>query len=194
MVDRVQRLQHLFVVRIWQEPSSSAPPGQWRGSAEHVPTGQRFYFANIEELNRCILGQMNKAAVGLFAQPLNAVKAEDERAPDPKEAAPTLLSERQVALLQESFRQATRSTESLAQHFYRRLCEIEPSIGAIFPADLAEQEQAFVTLLAVLIGEMGNTDKLRALLSDLLSDDVAPDVEEAWNAAYRMIAGVMKKV
>jgi hypothetical protein len=63
-VNRVDRLQHLFVVRMWQEPSEVAPPGQWRGSVEHVPSGERLYFASIEDLNTFILGQMNKAAMG----------------------------------------------------------------------------------------------------------------------------------
>jgi hypothetical protein len=61
-----ERIQHLFIVRIWQEPSLSAPPGQWRGSAEHVPSGQRFYFATIEELNNGILEQMNRAPTDPF--------------------------------------------------------------------------------------------------------------------------------
>jgi hypothetical protein len=68
-LNRVDRLQHPFVVRIWQEPSASAPPGQWRGSVDHVPSGERFYFACIEDLNNFILGQVNKAATGSFAHP-----------------------------------------------------------------------------------------------------------------------------
>ncbi|MBX2997307.1 MAG: hypothetical protein KF893_02260 [Caldilineaceae bacterium] len=68
-VNRKERVQHLFIVRIWQEPSASAPPGQWRGSMEHIPSGERFYFVSIEDLNNFILGQMNKAARGSFAHP-----------------------------------------------------------------------------------------------------------------------------
>jgi hypothetical protein len=67
MADPMERLQHLFIVRIWQEPSVSAPPGQWRGSVEHIPSGDRVYFASLEELNNSILGQMNRAAIGFFA-------------------------------------------------------------------------------------------------------------------------------
>jgi hypothetical protein len=63
MAERLERLQHLFIVRIWQEPSATAPPGQWRGSAEHIPSGQRFYFSSIEELDNGILEQMNRAAM-----------------------------------------------------------------------------------------------------------------------------------
>ncbi len=44
------RQQHLFIVRMWQEPSEAAPPGQWRGSVEHVSSGQRFYFSALNDL------------------------------------------------------------------------------------------------------------------------------------------------
>jgi len=49
-----ERPEHLFVVRLWQEPSRVTPPGQWRGSVEHVTHegGERTYFASLEEMNR----------------------------------------------------------------------------------------------------------------------------------------------
>ena len=40
-----------FVVRIWREPGeipSSAP--EWRGSVEHVESGQKAYFRNLNAL------------------------------------------------------------------------------------------------------------------------------------------------
>ncbi len=39
----------LFVVRIWFETQSDGKT--WRGSAEQVATGQRFYFASLRDLN-----------------------------------------------------------------------------------------------------------------------------------------------
>ncbi len=42
--------RHVFVVRVWREDSQANPGGQWRGSVEHVPTGQRIYFASLEIL------------------------------------------------------------------------------------------------------------------------------------------------
>ncbi len=47
-----KRLEHLFIVRAWQEPSQSAPPGAWRFSITHVASGQHRYFANLSDLNR----------------------------------------------------------------------------------------------------------------------------------------------
>ena len=40
---------HLFVIRLWYEPSRSSK-GQWRGSVEHVPSGQRMYFVSLHDL------------------------------------------------------------------------------------------------------------------------------------------------
>ena len=45
-----QRPHHLFIVRFWHEPSQAATGGQWRGSVEHVPSGQRHYFAALNDL------------------------------------------------------------------------------------------------------------------------------------------------
>jgi hypothetical protein len=40
--------RHLFVVRVWHEPGGDG--GQWRGSVEHAATGQRLYFATLDQL------------------------------------------------------------------------------------------------------------------------------------------------
>ena len=41
--------QHTFVVRLWAE--TSAPNAlQWRGSVEHVASGQKFYFTSLGDL------------------------------------------------------------------------------------------------------------------------------------------------
>jgi hypothetical protein len=49
-----ERAQHLFVVRIWYE-SGETSLGSWRGSVEHVPSGQRLYFASFSDLNDFIV-------------------------------------------------------------------------------------------------------------------------------------------
>ncbi|RIK42337.1 MAG: hypothetical protein DCC55_09210 [Chloroflexi bacterium] len=55
------RLQHLFIVRTWREPSTVVASAEWRGMVEHVPTGQRRYFTRLEELDHFILHQMEQA-------------------------------------------------------------------------------------------------------------------------------------
>ena len=61
MIEKSGRPQHLFVVRLWQEPSRAAPPGQWRGSVEHVPSGERLHFAALGDLTGFISRQIQPA-------------------------------------------------------------------------------------------------------------------------------------
>ena len=44
------RVEHLFIVRMWQEPSQ-AVTAHWRGYVEHVSSGQRLYFTSLTDLN-----------------------------------------------------------------------------------------------------------------------------------------------
>jgi hypothetical protein len=46
--------RHLFIVRIWREEGELPPGGQWRGSVEHVPSGQRVHFVSLETLSEFI--------------------------------------------------------------------------------------------------------------------------------------------
>jgi len=55
------RPRHLFIVRLWHEPGRTSAEGQWRGSAEHVPSGQRRYFATFEALAHFLWQTMDEA-------------------------------------------------------------------------------------------------------------------------------------
>jgi len=55
--------RHLFIVRFWREDSEGTSGGQWRGSVEHVPTGQRVHFVSLDVLNTFINKQLNSDAV-----------------------------------------------------------------------------------------------------------------------------------
>ena len=62
------RTEHLFVIRMWQEPGAAELPGQpvlavpngpgWRGSAQHVRSGERVYFTQLPDLNEFIRSQL----------------------------------------------------------------------------------------------------------------------------------------
>ncbi len=74
MPDIPQRMEHLFIVRIWQE-ASQHPGGHWRGSVEHVPSAQRLYFVSLNDLNDFI-------TLRLSSRPLegeSAVKSSSEK-------------------------------------------------------------------------------------------------------------------
>jgi hypothetical protein len=54
---------HSFVVRMWCEADIDEAGAQvWRGSVDHVNSGRRSYFTEIEGLMRFIQGQVAAAA------------------------------------------------------------------------------------------------------------------------------------
>jgi hypothetical protein len=55
------RSEHLFVVRIWQEPDRLGPERR-RGSIEHVPSGQRLYFTSLADMNDFITLRLSPVA------------------------------------------------------------------------------------------------------------------------------------
>ncbi len=51
-----------FIVRLWPEKSNGGQ-SVWRGSVEHVQSGERAYFQDIERLKEvllCLVGDMFK--------------------------------------------------------------------------------------------------------------------------------------
>ena len=46
---------HSFVVRIWNDATDSAvASASWRGSIDHVSTGKRIYFRDLQKMMRFI--------------------------------------------------------------------------------------------------------------------------------------------
>lgn len=46
---------HVFIVRVWFEPREiEAAPAEWRGMIEHVPSGQRHYLNNLDDITAFI--------------------------------------------------------------------------------------------------------------------------------------------
>lgn len=63
------RRDHLFIVRIWLEPGAEVRPtpasGQldemgWRGSVQHVRSGERIYFRRLADLNEFMRSQVSR--------------------------------------------------------------------------------------------------------------------------------------
>ncbi len=50
MDNKISPSQHLFVVRLWSE-TTEKPQIPLRGSVEHVPSGQKFYFTSLHDLS-----------------------------------------------------------------------------------------------------------------------------------------------
>jgi hypothetical protein len=46
---------HVFIVRIWREPREiEEAQAEWRGVVEHIPTGQRRYFKDMDEIKHFV--------------------------------------------------------------------------------------------------------------------------------------------
>jgi hypothetical protein len=66
------RSEHLFVIRMWQEPAgaetSEAPAApspdrsDWRGTVQHILSGERVYFVQFPDLNAFIRSQLARPA------------------------------------------------------------------------------------------------------------------------------------
>ncbi|NOZ06226.1 MAG: hypothetical protein GXP41_07740 [Chloroflexi bacterium] len=51
MDETTLRQGHLFIVRIWEEADRKNATSGWRGSVQHVPSGQQLYFASLRDMN-----------------------------------------------------------------------------------------------------------------------------------------------
>jgi len=54
-----ERIEHLFVVRVWRERTWSQAP-EWRGSAQHVSSGHTLYFSRLPDLNAFIANRLDQ--------------------------------------------------------------------------------------------------------------------------------------
>jgi hypothetical protein len=53
-------LDHLFIVRVWREAAGTVA-WPWRGSVEHVPSGQRLHFSALADLNDFITWRLDSS-------------------------------------------------------------------------------------------------------------------------------------
>ena len=129
------------------------------------------------------------------------------------------LNERQIEMVQASFRQVAPIAEQAAEMFYARLFEIAPEVRPMFKGDMAEQGRKLMAVLAAVVNGLRDLDKIvpvaerlavghvdygvrpehyrtvgEALLwtlGEAFGDDFTPDMHAAWGAAYTTLAGVM---
>lgn len=127
----------------------------------------------------------------------------------------------QIALINHSFEQLARAGEEVAAAFYGRLFELDPTLRPLFQRDIVLQGRKFMTMLAVVVRGLGALDRLltdvenlgrrhvaygvsdthyetveAALLwaiQDRLGAEWTPAIDEAWGAAYRLLADTMQR-
>lgn len=127
---------------------------------------------------------------------------------------------KQVAVVQQSFEKVVPLGDQVADIFYSELFAIEPSLRSMFKGDMREQKKKLLATLALVVRSLhapqeilGAAQKLavkhldygvipehytlvgNALLRTLkkgLGPQYTSEVHEAWIAAFRTLAGIMK--
>lgn len=128
---------------------------------------------------------------------------------------------RKIALVQDSFEKIDALGPQAAEIFYAELFAIDPSLKAMFPDDLRDQQKKLLAALALVVRSLHTPVKVmhaveglavkhleygvepvhytyvgNALLRTLkkgLGADFTPELCDAWTDAFRMLARVMKE-
>ena len=131
-----------------------------------------------------------------------------------------MLTAAQKTLVQDSFAAIVPIADDAAVLFYQRLFELDPSLRAMFPADMFEQRKKLIQMLAAAVKGLDHLDRLVPVLEDLgrrhasygvhdahydtvgaallwtleqgLGNAFTAEVKDAWIAVYGLLAGTMK--
>ncbi len=127
----------------------------------------------------------------------------------------------QVALVQQSFEKAAKLGEKVAEIFYAELFSIDPALRGMFKGDMHEQRKKLLTTLAFVVRSLHAPEKIiqpaqnlavkhvrygvkpehytlvgNALLRTLkkgLGAEYTAELHDAWVAAFRTLANIMKE-
>lgn len=126
----------------------------------------------------------------------------------------------QKSLVQASFAQIAPIAPQAAALFYSRLFELDPSLKALFKADLTKQGEKLMTMIAAAVKGLDNPQQLVPALTALgqrhadygvpdasyatvgaallwtlkqgLADGFSSEVEHAWATTYGLLARTMQ--
>ena len=130
------------------------------------------------------------------------------------------MTNEQIKLVQDSFRQVAPIAETAAQLFYARLFELDPDLELLFKGNLSEQGRKLMQMLGLAVNSLDRMDQLlpvvrslgtrhvsygvrdkdydtvgQALLWTLrkgLGDAFTPEVKEAWATTYTVLSTTMQ--
>lgn len=132
-----------------------------------------------------------------------------------------MLTNRQIALVQSSFRQVAPIAEQAAALFYARLFETDPTTAPLFRnTDLAAQGRKLMAAIGLVVGSLRDMERIAPVLATLgathagygvtaaqyatvgaallwtlrqgLGEAFTPEVQAAWAAAYGAVAQAMQ--
>lgn len=131
------------------------------------------------------------------------------------------MKERNVDLVQASFKKVIPIADAAAEIFYGKLFEIDPSLKSMFKNDMKAQGKKLMTTLGMVVAGLKRLDEIvpqveslavkhvdygvkdedytkvgNALLMTLkegLGDEFTQEVREAWIEAYTLLSKTMKE-
>ena len=129
-------------------------------------------------------------------------------------------TERQIALVQETFAIIAPIADDAAVLFYRRLFELDPGLQRMFRGDMADQRRKLMQMLTAAVKGLSRLEQLVPVVEDLgrrhagygvadahydtvgaallwtlekgLGQAFTPEVREAWATVYGVLASTMK--
>lgn len=131
------------------------------------------------------------------------------------------MNTQQIEIVQRTFELAAPMAEEIADRFYERLFTVDPSLRALFRGNMQQQGNKLMTMLALVVRSLDRPETIlepaRRLgerhvqygvqphhyasvgaallwtLAQVFGPAFTPEVEEAWTAAYMLLAGVMQE-
>ena len=130
------------------------------------------------------------------------------------------MTNEQIKLVQDSFRQVGPIAETAAQLFYARLFELDPDLELLFKGNLSEQGRKLMQMLGLAVNSLDRMEQLLPVVQSLgtrhvsygvrdkdydtvgqallwtlqkgLGQAFTPDVESAWSDVYATLASAMQ--
>ena len=126
------------------------------------------------------------------------------------------LTDQHKLIVKTTFRKIVPISEKTVRSFYDRLFELDPRARALFKGDIKEQGRKFIQMLAVIVGGLERMDEIMPAIQNLarrhrlygvtndqystvgqallwslenaLGADFTPEVKEAWQSLYELLA------
>jgi hemoglobin-like flavoprotein len=127
----------------------------------------------------------------------------------------------QIDIVQQTFELAAPQAREIAQRFYQRLFELDPTLRPYFKSDLNEQGDKLMTMLAFAVRGLRRPETIISAVQRLgerhvgygvqshhyttvgeallwtLAQTFGPsftdEVRQAWTSAYQLLAGIMQE-
>ena len=133
----------------------------------------------------------------------------------------TAMTPKQIACVRQSYVVVGKRSNEACNIFYRELFALAPDLKDMFPEDLTLQRHKFMQMMSAIVYGLDNVAGISNYVSDLgrrhmvyevedehytylgeaflsmlekvLEGDFTPEVREAWEAAYDMLARLMRE-